>query len=1749
MPANYFYPSVSELISSGQLPKRLRLLLEKVLDNTYNHFYYKNHQYFQSVNGSQGYHQLTLVLYKKMQWQLGAPGTLVLTINPNHSTSNPTEIPVRIAYNLDAFVYFQELGELNLSEETEGVFDAIFELLNLDLDEVLDQVLQKYYPVSSDPVASFVSDYNANSDYSGYPNLTVPAIGNPDRIGDVLDELQVNGHAVAEIIYNSYLDVSDEIEEVLENVYEFFNYWLPGLVKSHLKDSLSPQVSASLQIPDFAISFPRWLLQPVDINGAVIADPTQLSELVFDIGELVYDTRVGFTYDSLTFNSFTKSTILSTGLILDLTGVSIDLREDSNSIQAADDEDRSNNFKGIFVSQVQLDFPQDWNIGSGQTASLVVQDMLIGSEGGFSGQITLLNGPLSTSMLGIELIFANFDITFVKNSLAEFTIDGSLSIPGLKEHANPSNDASIDFNIGYDEGLYEITCSNFPTISIFSQKLTISSLGLSIYENKIALFELIADLEIQGITDAITGNPAILGIDASFDFQNQLYSVTGSNFPTVKLFGMAFAINTLSFDWDDTSITNFLLAGDLTANAFKNTAGTANEPIAISIGYNGITYSLSATGPITTKFFGQTLTINSITGAFTTSGSLTSFSVDAILEIDQIKNTNGTTRQIDIDIDYDGTDFSIALSGGSFTNLELFGMNLTINSIGGTFSEGAGLTAFDIDATLEIDHIQNTAGTAPEPIGITISYDAVNYSIGLSGSALTNRKLFGMELDINSISASFTKTALTSFTMASMLRIDQLKEAGQSTPADIGINLGYDGTVFDVAVSGGIPSFELGGVTITATALAMQFTKGAGLTSFTLSGTLAHDAFVDNGGNPVTPSFTTGYDGTTYTVSVAGLSIDAKGIPVSLNAFSISFTNSGLSAILIGGTMTLPNVEDGSGSPAVVNIQLELDGNDFSIKAGYPTGLSLKVPNVLDFTLYELTIGKEAGLWYIAFGTPPGATGVYGALLEIMLDIPILGKFIPEEVGINSLRINQDVTTQDEMFYLKWPQIDGLDVTAGGGVLDVSMPLQISMIGGLELNGLRLRMNSQATPTTIAVTVSGSLAFGPFIGAVQDVGVQVSVEQAAGNGNFGPFDIGDYEIVPPSGIGISIDSSVINGGGYLSFDQAKGEYAGAIELQLKNIALKAIGILNTKLPDGSDGYSLLIIITAEFNPQQIGMGFTLMGVGGVLGTNRRANLDVVRSGLRTGTLDNVLFPTNIVQNAPRIISDLKTVFPIAMGRFILGPMGKLGWGTPTLITAEIGVILELPAPVRIAILGVIKSILPSEDKPLLKLQVNFLGVIDFQKKLISFDASIYDSKLLNFGLAGDMAVRVGWGGNKLFILSVGGFHPLFQPPPGLTGMSRLMMTIRSSQPRITLETYFAVTSNTVQFGARVELYHKLKKKYYIEGRLGFDALFQFNPFYFILYIYFSLAVKRKGRTKLGISLEFTLEGPTPWKVKGKAKFKICRIKFKARFSASWGQSDTQSLPNTNVYPQLEAALDDDNNWSIIMPKGKNELVTLRQLGADEYVINPAGKLKVSQKVVPLDLHIERIGNMAPTNPGKFSITEVRVGAGAGTVMVKENVKEDFAPSQYRNMNPTQKLSSASFVQYNSGATFKGSDQLVIPSYVKRTIKYETALIDSGQLDILTPTEEEADVLEAMAGSAIAGRTKLSHTRNAKSVLAPAAVTLVQERFGVVGTDLSLHNTSSMHDSREEALDYKAELIQLDPTLLTQLQVLPAYEIA
>jgi hypothetical protein len=702
----------------------------------------------------------------------------------------------------------------------------------------------------------------------------------------------------------------------------------------------------------------------------------------------------------------------------------------------------------------------------------------------------------------------------------------------------------------------------------------------------------------------------------------------------------------------------------------------------------------------------------------------------------------------------------------------------------------------------------------------------------------------------------------------------------------------------------------------------------------------------------------------------------------------------------------------------------------------------------------------------------------------------------------------------------------------------------------------------------------------------------------------------DFGFKPPNGLGLSLDAAVIKGGGYLFFDFDKEEYAGALELTIANyISLKAIGLMTTRMPDGSKGFSLLIIITAEFSSGiQLGYGFSLNGVGGLLGLNRTMKLQPLMEGVRTGAVNNIMFPQDIIKNAPRIISDLRTIFPPYEGKFLIGPMLKIAWGGGSLITLSLGIIIEIPG--NIAILGVIKIAIARDDAVLLLLQVSFAGAIEFDKKRLYFFASLFESRILEFPIDGDMGLLIAWGEDANFVHSVGGFHPKFTPPLPFPSPTRISITILDeSDARIQVMAYFAITSNTVQFGAKAELlfnYDVIR----VQGFLAFDALIQFSPFYFIIEFSSTVELKIGGMGLFSIRLRFSLEGPSPWRAKGTGSISLLFFSVEVGFDKTWGETQDTTLPPIDVIPLLVAELQRSMNWVAEIPTANNLLVSLRppdtaivrqailekvpqgersavdellnaleqitdpnqiaatkqgivdkvpdadkdsvkalleNLKSSSIVLHPLGTLRISQKAVPLDLTIDKVGNQKTRDAQRFSI-----GANAGGLQKKNDVMEQFAIAQYQDMDDASKISRPSFERVHGGLNLSPVGQeLNASKVVKRVVRYEQILIDTGFQRFVQKYMRFTFGLFShyLKGSSIT-KSDLSSKINTQKNPFAEKINAWEEAYTVV----FLSNNQPINDtatfpSQAMAHEYLRKIITQDPNNMDAMQVIPQYEVS
>jgi hypothetical protein len=597
---------------------------------------------------------------------------------------------------------------------------------------------------------------------------------------------------------------------------------------------------------------------------------------------------------------------------------------------------------------------------------------------------------------------------------------------------------------------------------------------------------------------------------------------------------------------------------------------------------------------------------------------------------------------------------------------------------------------------------------------------------------------------------------------------------------------------------------------------------------------------------------------------------------------------------------------------------------------------------------------------------------------------------------------------------VRWSSRTGLTFSESAALVVSSYP-HLSL-GPVDVEKLSLAVRSAGAELTVDAGLGLTGAIGPVEFTVDDVGMRLHLRFAEGNA--GPFDVA-AGFKPPNGLGLAIEAGPVSGGGFLFYDPAQEQYAGGLQLELSGIALKAVGVLTTRLPGGASGFSLLVIVSAEFTPVQLGLGFTLNGVGGLIGINRVVATDVLQARLTSGALESILFPDDPVGHAQQLVATISTVFPPAQGRYVIGPTARIGWGTPTLVTIDIALVLELPAPVRLIILGRLRALLPDEQAAIVRLQMDVLGVIDFDRREASAYAVLVDSRLASFPLTGAMAMKIDWGDSPTFLLAVGGFNPRFLPPPGFPRLDRVAIALGSGDnPRLRLEGYLALTSNTLQFGARLDL-SVAAGGFGIVGLLAFDALMELEPLSFVVDIAGSVAVTAGGHTLFSVTLTMTLSGPEPWHARGRASFSILFFDFSVHFDLTIGEDGPPPLPQTvEVAPLLLAALRDARSWSAQLPAGGQSLVTLRTLPpTSDLLAHPHGTLQVRQRLVPLERVLDRFGGDVPTGSREFRITAATL---AGDAAQTEPLDDLFAAAQFTSLTDDQKLSRPSFTRMVSG---------------------------------------------------------------------------------------------------------------------------------
>ena len=601
----------------------------------------------------------------------------------------------------------------------------------------------------------------------------------------------------------------------------------------------------------------------------------------------------------------------------------------------------------------------------------------------------------------------------------------------------------------------------------------------------------------------------------------------------------------------------------------------------------------------------------------------------------------------------------------------------------------------------------------------------------------------------------------------------------------------------------------------------------------------------------------------------------------------------------------------------------------------------------------------------------------------------------------------------------------------GGLTLGMEFPRHLGFVlggagAGLWVDDMLVRVEVALVPQQIGFRAifrfDARAELGPLKATVSGAGVWV-----------GRWMSGNAGVIEPTGIGLSLAAGPISGGGYLA-RLGPGEYGGALSLKILGIGAFAYGIYK-ELPGGDISFVAVIGLRLPPPGIQVGFGFAISGFGGLVGINRRADLDRLRERLVSGTAGDVLFTDDPTRNAPRLLGEMRQLFPDERGVHVFGPTFQMNW--LYIISLDLGLFIELPGPRKIFVAGSGRLVIGSEDFALVYLRLDFVGGIDLTASLIFFDGALVNSHILGImQITGGIALRLAYGANGYFLFSVGGFHPAFTPDGlAIPQIARAGASVDIGIVWFRQQMYFAVTSNTVQFGSRTEAGVRLGP-IKVHGWFGFDALVQFKPFRFVATVDAGMAAEFEGIEFASIRVRGELSGPGPLTLRATASVKVL-IRISKSVTVTIDDSPPESIPGIgNLAIHLRGEIAKPEN---LRGEGEDRDVVFRLAPGGERALIPVGAVVWEQKRVPLDRLLQKAEGTR-LEPAR----SVAVAVTGAAVTAEDDL---FSVGTYADLSDAEALSGPTFSTGRSGFRLELAQRIAAaPTVVPHTEEIDLIIV-------------------------------------------------------------------------------------------------------
>ena len=249
-----------------------------------------------------------------------------------------------------------------------------------------------------------------------------------------------------------------------------------------------------------------------------------------------------------------------------------------------------------------------------------------------------------------------------------------------------------------------------------------------------------------------------------------------------------------------------------------------------------------------------------------------------------------------------------------------------------------------------------------------------------------------------------------------------------------------------------------------------------------------------------------------------------------------------------------------------------------------------------------------------------------------------------------------------------------------------------------------------------------------------------------------------------------------------------------------------------------------------------------------------------------------------------------------------------------------------------------------------------------------------------------MGLLIAWGDDANFVLSVGGFHPTFTPPP-LPFPSPAASVDLDPQRVVRTHPGRGLLRRHLEHGAVRRRGRALLRPRASSASRGTSAS---TPCSSSRPSTSSSRSRRRCRSRCSASACSASASAASWKAprrgtsRARARSRCSSSTSTCRSRTRWGESADTVLPAIPALPILQARAARSATTGRRCPGRKPaSRSSLRKIEAtDELVLHPLGTLQISQRAVPLDLSIQKIGNqtISDIEQATLKVADARAGA-------------------------------------------------------------------------------------------------------------------------------------------------------------------------